>query len=227
MADDLGIVVHLTRSTEERTDDPEDHQQIDDEEEEIVARAHQATTLGDGDDRCQHEPSSDVPRRRCREGELPEVRALEVILLDDTCQHREGRDAHGYPYEEGKGGEVRQPCSIVAIDGIAQWEGEDEGDEDPRMTDDDATAKLLAYVSETKLHPHGEHEEDQPEVTQELDIRQARGGEERIEGLGGHTPEERGPEEYPCYDLTDDGWLVDLTEEPAHSSCSDEDDEDL
>ena len=52
MTDDLGIVVHLTRGTEERTDDPEDHQQIDDEEEEVVARAHQATTLGDGDDRC-------------------------------------------------------------------------------------------------------------------------------------------------------------------------------
>ena len=71
MADDLRIVVYLPRDTEERADDAKHHQQVGDEEKQVVACAQDATTLRDRDDRSEHEPSGDITSSSCREGEVP------------------------------------------------------------------------------------------------------------------------------------------------------------
>ena len=80
---------------------------------------------------------------------------------------------------------------------------------------------------EIELHADNEHEEDDPELADEMKRRHRRRREEKGLDVGKCAAEQRGAEEHAGEHLADDGSLAGTAEEPSDAAARRHDDEKL
>jgi hypothetical protein len=122
-------------------------------------------------------------------------------------QERGERDAGrrvGRPEPEGRG--------------AAQREGRD----DARMADQHRRSGAMLEQLRIELEPHQEHEQDEPDLAQHLQVVERATGEQQRRRRRQHPAEKRGPESDAGDDLGDDQRLLHPAQRSSEQSGGDE-----
>ncbi len=104
---------------------------------------------------------------------------------------------------------------------------EDEGHDDADVTDRDRDASLTAQSKRLQLDADDEHEQQHPDLTEELQDRQRGVGKQGAARRRRQPAEQRGAERQPSRDLADHRRLSDASRQPAERSGGEHDHDQL
>ena len=167
----------------------------------------------------QQAPGDQVVDRGAGERQGAERGLVELQVGQDAGQHRKGGDRQGRADEHGEGsardvGQAVQLVQHLQRQDRAQQHGQQDADAGDGERQLEPGPQMLGIDPETDQ----EHEEDQPDLRQQVEERLQLGGKQRVERGGRVQTEQRRSQDDAGHDLSHHRRLPEALEEGAHAA---------
>ena len=222
-----GASVGVGQPLEQGLDDHEHDHHESDRLPEDAGGLTETARAGHGHYDRQDRPCQDVVDRRAGQRHGADLDPLHAPLGQHSRQHREGRDGHRDADKEGEGPEGHGPSRdtvVVVIDEGSKPEPESERQRDRADRDDRGDTFSSPDQGQVELQTDDEHEHDQPDLGDHVQVRADQEGKETHRGIPGKLPEEAGSEDESRHDLSDHRRLTEAPGEDTHTSRHQDDD---
>jgi hypothetical protein len=159
---------------------------------------------GERHHRRQQQPAQHVIHCSGADRQLAQGLPHQSPFPQDAAQHREGGDRHRHPHEQesGQAAFPGQQLRGDSLQGAGQGDAQTQGQQHAHQRQAAGQGQLSLQQGWIHLQPHQEHEQDQPQLAQQVELAgDAFRSEQGLLELGCQGPQHRRPEHDAPQDL--------------------------